>query len=232
MPWFLVDEKGQVQALDRTHPSLPLYPGRLGTTTYDYERQGSTTLFAAQNMANGKIVAQCMPRHRHQEWIKFLKLIDQSTEPTLELHLIADDYAAHEHPKVKAWLKSHPRFHMHFTPTSSSWLNMVERWFREATTKRIRRGSFRNVPELINVIMEYVEHHNQTAKPFVWKAKTETILRKCRRAKRAPAARSALKQPRYGDPPNWWLATELSRPLSCRRRCGDHDPSLDRLRGR
>lgn len=178
-----VDEKGQVQALDRTQPSLPLYPGRLGTTTHDYKRHGTTTLFAALNMATGKIVAECMPRHRHQEWIKFLKLIDQSTEPTLELHLIADNYATHKHPKVKAWLKRHPRFHMHFTPTSSSWLNMVERWFREITTKRIRRGSFRNVPELINAIMEYVENHNQTAKPFVWKAKAEAILQKYRRAK-------------------------------------------------
>ncbi|MGH7393769.1 MAG: IS630 family transposase [bacterium] len=178
-----VDEKGQVQALDRTQPSLPLYPGRLGTMTHDYKRHGTTTLFAALDMASGKIVAECMPRHRHQEWIKFLKLIDRSTEPTLELHLIADNYATHKHPKVKAWLKRHPRFHMHFTPTSSSWLNMVERWFREITTKRIRRGSFRNVPELINAIMEYVEHHNQTAKPFVWKAKAETILQKYRRAK-------------------------------------------------
>lgn len=178
-----VDEKGQVQALDRTQPSLPLYPGRLGTTTHDYKRHGTTTLFAALNMATGKIVAECMPRHRHQEWIKFLKLIDQSTEPALELHLIADNYATHKHPKVKAWLKRHPRFHMHFTPTSSSWLNMVERWFREITTKRIRRGSFRNVSELINAIMEYVENHNQTAKPFVWKAKAEAILQKYRRAK-------------------------------------------------
>lgn len=178
-----VDEKGQVQALDRTQPSLPLYPGRLGTMTHDYKRQGTTTLFAALNMANGKIVAECMQRHRHQEWIKFLKVIDQATEPVLELHLIADNYATHKHPKVKAWLKRHRRFHMHFTPTSSSWLNMVERWFREITTKRIRRGSFHSVPELIDAIMKYVENYNQNATPFVWKASVETILQKYRRAK-------------------------------------------------
>lgn len=180
---FSVDEKTQIQALDRTQPSLPLYPGRLGTMTHDYKRNGTTTLFAALNVTSGEVLATCMPRHRHQEWIKFLCLIDQAAAPDLDVHLIADNYAAHKHPKVKAWLKRHPRFHMHFTPTSSSWLNLVERWFRELTTKRIRRGSFHNVAELIEAIMKYIEHHNQGAKPFVWKAQAETIIEKYRRAK-------------------------------------------------
>ena len=142
------DEKSQIQALDRTQKGLPLVPGRCGTMTHDYKRNGTTTLFAAMNVAEGKVIGTCLPQHRHQEWIKFLKLIDAETPPELDLHLIVDNYATHKHPKVKAWLKRHPRFHVHFIPTSSSWLNLVERWFREITDKRIRRGIFQNVPAI------------------------------------------------------------------------------------
>ena len=173
-----VDEKSQIQALDRTQPGLPLKKGRCGTMTHDYNRNGTTTLFAALNVAEGKLIGTCMPRHRHQEWIKFLNQIDQQTPPDLDLHLIADNYATHKHPKVLAWLKRHPRFHMHFTPTSSSWLNLVERWFREITDKRIRRGTINNVEQLIKAITDYIETHNQQPKAFVWTASAEKISRK------------------------------------------------------
>ena len=178
-----VDEKSQIQALDRTQPTLPLKKGRCGTMTHDYVRNGTTTLFAALEMAEGKLIGTCMPRHRHQEWIKFLKQIDQETPANLDLHLIVDNYATHKHPRVKAWLKRHPRFHMHFTPTSSSWANMVERWFREITDKRIRRGAFRSVEQLIATIQDYIAQHNQNPKSFVWTAKVEDILAKVRRAR-------------------------------------------------
>ena len=178
-----VDEKSQIQALDRTQSGLPLKKGRCGTMTHDYKRNGTTTLFAALNVAEGKLIGACMPRHRHQEWIKFLKQIDEQTPPELDLHLIADNYATHKHPRVLAWLKRHPRFHMHFTPTSSSWLNLVERWFREITDKRIRRGVFHNVEQLISAITEYIENHNQQPKAFVWTASVERILAKVRRAR-------------------------------------------------
>jgi transposase len=177
------DEKSQIQALDRTQPSLPMKPGRCGTMTHDYKRNGTTTLFAALETMEGKLIGKCMARHRHQEWIKFLKLIDQQTPATLDLHLIVDNYATHKHPAVKSWLKRHPRFHMHFTPTSSSWLNLVERWFRDLTDKRIRRGTFDSVSELIEVIMGYIDAHNQDAKPFVWTATAERILEKVHRAR-------------------------------------------------
>lgn len=177
------DEKSQIQALDRTQKSLPLYPGRLGTMTHDYKRHGTTTLFAALNVAEGIVIGECMPRHRHQEWIKFLKLIDESTDPKLDLHLIADNYATHKHPKVKRWLARHPRFHLHFIPTSSSWLNLVERWFRDLTDRRLRRGVFRSVPLLIEAIHDYIDHHNDTHRGFVWTAKAEDILAKVRRAR-------------------------------------------------
>lgn len=180
-----VDEKSQIQALDRTQPSLPLKKGRCGTMTHDYKRNGTTTLFAALSTLDGNVISTCMNRHRHQEWIKFLKLIDEQTPAELDLHLIADNYATHKHPKVQAWLKRHPRFHMHFTPTSSSWLNLVERWFREITAKRIRRGVFRSVPELIDAINAYVDEHNRDTKPFVWTAKADEILAKVRRARAA-----------------------------------------------
>jgi hypothetical protein len=178
-----VDEKSQIQALDRTQPGLPLKKGRCGTMTHDYKRNGTTTLFAALNVAEGKLIGTCMAQHRHQEWIKFLKQIDEQTPAELDLHLIADNYATHKHPKVLAWLKRHPRFHMHFTPTSSSWLNMVERWFREITDKRIRRGVFHSVDQLIDAITAYIDQHNQQPEAFVWTAGVEAILDKVRRAR-------------------------------------------------
>jgi len=175
-----VDEKSQIQALDRTQPSLPIYPGRRETMTHDYKRNGTTTLFAALNVLEGSLIAQCMPRHRHQEFIKFLNQIDGQTPAELDLHLIVDNYATHKHPKVKAWLKRHPRFHFHFIPTSSSWLNLVERWFREITDKRIRRGAFQSVKQLIEAIRAYIDEQNDNPKPFVWTAKAEEILEKVR----------------------------------------------------
>jgi transposase len=177
-----VDEKSQIQALDRTQPGLPLKKGRCGTMTHDYKRHGTTTLFAALEMANGKLIGKCMKRHRHQEWLKFLRLIDQQTATHLDLHLIADNYSTHKHPKVKAWLNKHPRFHMHFVPTSSSWLNMVERWFRDITTKRIRRDSFRSVEALEQAIDDYIAAHNHDPKPFVWTADLKDLLPKIVRA--------------------------------------------------
>jgi transposase len=179
------DEKSQIQALDRTQKSLPLFPGRLKTLTHDYKRNGTTTLFAAIELAEGKIIADCLPRHRHQEWIKFLKKIDAETPPELDLHLIVDNYATHKHPNVLKWLKKHPRFHLHFTPTSSSWLNVIERWFRDLTQNRIRNGVFRSVPELEQAIRDYVDHHNANPKAFVWTKKAEDILEKVTRARKA-----------------------------------------------
>jgi transposase len=151
--------------------------------THDYKRHGTTTLFAALEMTEGRIIATCMNRHRHQEWMKFLNLIDQRTPAGLALHLIVDNYSTHKHPRVKAWFQRHPRFHLHFVPTSSSWLNMVERWFRDQTDKRIRRGIFKSVAELIAAIEAYIQHHNSNPKPFVWTAKAEDIIAKYRRAK-------------------------------------------------
>lgn len=177
-----VDEKSQIQALDRTQPSLPFKKGRCGTRTHDYKRNGTTTLFAALEMASGKLIGTCMKRHRHQEWLKFLKLIDAQTPAELDLHLIADNYGTHKHAKVKAWLARHPRFHMHFVPTSSSWLNIVERWFREITTKRIRRGSFSSVAQLEAAIDAFIDTHNHDPKPLVWTADLKDILPKIMRA--------------------------------------------------
>ena len=178
-----VDEKSQIQALDRTQRSLPIYPGRLGTMTHDYKRNGTTTLFAALDVADGIVIEACMSRHRHQEWIKFLKQIDAATDPKAQLHLVADNYATHKHPKVRRWLERHPRFHMHFTPTSGSWLNLVERWFRDLTQKRLKRGTFANVRQLQEAIFEYVEHHNDRTNGYRWKALPEAILAKVRRAR-------------------------------------------------
>ena len=179
-----VDEKSQIQALDRTQPGLPLKKGRCGTMTHDYLRHGTTTLFAALELAEGRLIGTCMPKHRHQEWIKFLRLIDEQTPQKLDLHLIADNYATHKHPKVKRWLKRNPRFHVHFIPTSSSWLNLIERWFREITDKRIRRGVFHSVPDLIKAIMDYIQHHNKNPKTLIWTAKVDAILQKISRAKK------------------------------------------------
>lgn len=178
-----VDEKTSIQALDRTQPSLPMNPGRNGTMTHDYKRNGTTTLFAALEVAKGKVIGACMKKHRHQEWIKFLKLIDKETSSELDLHLIVDNYATHKHPKVMKWLKRHPRFHIHFTPTSSSWLNLVERWFREITDKRIRRGVFRNVNELETAIMSFIDQHNESSGSYTWTAKADAIIEKVTRAK-------------------------------------------------
>jgi transposase len=180
-----VDEKSQIQALDRTQPGLPMKKGRLGTRTHDYKRNGTTTLFAALSMLDGKVIGDCMPRHRHQEFIRFLKKIDGETPHELDLHLIVDNYGTHKHPRVKSWLRRHPRFHLHFIPTSSSWLNLVERWFREITDKRIRRGSFQNVPALIQAITEYLENHNQNPKVFVWSASVQHIMTKIAKCKEA-----------------------------------------------
>jgi len=180
---FSVDEKSQIQALDRTQPGLPIKKGRCGTMTHDYKRHGTTTLFAALELLDGKVIGTCMKRHRHQEWIKFLKLIDTQTPPELGLHLIVDNYSTHKHPKVRAWLNRHPRVHVHFIPTSSSWVNLIERWFREITQKRIRRGVFRSVPQLVDAIMDYIEIHNEDPQPFVWTAKAQDIVKKINRAR-------------------------------------------------
>lgn len=180
-----VDEKSQIQALDRTQPGLPLKKGRCGTMTHDYKRHGTTTLFAALSMLDGKVIGECMPRHRHQEFIRFLSKIDLETSAELDLHIIVDNYATHKHPRVKSWLRRHPRFHLHFIPTSSSWVNMVERWFREITDKRIRRGIFRNVPELITAIQTFLENHNQNPRIFTWTASVESILTKVSKCKEA-----------------------------------------------
>ena len=173
-----VDEKSQVQALDRTQPGLPMKPGRCGTMTHDYKRNGTTCLFAALNVLEGTVIGTCYPRHRNQEFLKFLRQIDRETPPELELHLVLDNYGTHNHDNVHDWLTKHPRFHLHFTPTSSSWLNLVERWFGEITRKRIRRGVFRSVPELTEAIQEFIRVNNQNPKPFVWTKKVEQILEK------------------------------------------------------
>jgi len=178
-----VDEKSQIQALERTQPVLPLRPGIPARQTHDYLRHGTTTLFAALNMLDGTVIGDCMLRHRHQEFIRFLQIINVKTPPDLDLHLIVDNYSTHKHPRVQKWLKRHPRFSLHFTPTSSSWLNLVERWFAEITSKRIRRGSFKNVKELIKTIKQYIESHNQTPKVFVWTASVESIMRKISKCK-------------------------------------------------
>lgn len=180
-----VDEKSQIQALDRTQPGLPLKKGRCGTMTHDYVRHGTTTLFAALNVLEGTVIGECFRRHRHEEFLKFLRQIDRQTPAGFALHLIVDNYATHKHPAVQQWLQQHPRFHLHFTPTSSSWLNLVERWFAEITRKRIRRGTFRSVPELVEAIATYVALNNANPKPFRWTKSVEQILEKVGRCKDA-----------------------------------------------
>jgi transposase len=177
-----VDEKCQIQALDRTQPGLPWKKGRCGTMTHDYKRHGTTTLFAAMNTQDGSVIDLCMPTHNRQDWIRFLKLIDRRTPPDKQLHLIMDNYSAHKAPEVQKWLTRHKRFHIHFVPTSSSWLNMVERFFRDLTVKRIRRGVFHSVAELQQVIREYIDQHNQKPKPYLWTAQARDILEKVKRA--------------------------------------------------
>ena len=176
------DEKSQIQALDRTPPGLPLKPGRLQTLTHDYKRHGTTTLFAALNTLDGRIIGQCMKRHTHREWLRFLKLLDAKMPAEKTLHVIADNYATHKHPKVLRWLQRHARVQMHFTPTSASWLNMIERFFRDLSSQRIRRGVFHSVPELITAIETYIAHHNQRPKPFIWTAQASDILEKVKRS--------------------------------------------------
>ena len=176
------DEKSQVQALDRTQPGLPLKKGRAATMTHDYKRNGTTTLFAALNVLDGSVIAQCEQQHRHTEWLKFLRKIDRETPKDKALHLIADNYATHKHPVVQEWLAKHPRIHMHFTPTSASWLNMVERFFRDITTERLRRGVFTSVPALVSAIDDYIAHHNTKPKPFIWTKSARDILQKVIRA--------------------------------------------------
>jgi transposase len=186
-----VDEKSQIQALDRTQPGLPLKRGRSQTMTHDYKRNGAATLFAALNAANGEVYGLCQERHRHQEWLKFLRVLEQTMPAHFDLHLIADNYATHKHPKVQRWFQRHPHFHMHFTPTSASWLSMVERFFRDLTQNRLRRGVFRDLEELLLAIGDYIDRHNQNPKPFIWTARASDILEKVRRARRSPDKRQS-----------------------------------------
>jgi len=176
-----VDEKSQIQALDRTQPILPLRPGVPERQTHDYQRHGTTTLFAALNVLTGKVIGSCMPRHRHSEFLAFLQQIDRSVSADKDVHLILDNYGTHSHAKVKEWLAEHPRYHLHFTPTSSSWLNLVERFFAEITERRIRRGTFQSVPKLTKAILEYIRERNKKPKPFVWIATSEQIIAKIKR---------------------------------------------------
>jgi len=178
-----VDEKSQIQALQRTQPGLPMKKGRRGTMTHDYKRHGTTTLFAALNLLDGRVIGECMPRHRHQEFLRFLRRLDRDFPKDLDLHLIVDNYGTLKQPKVKQWLARHPRFELHFIPTSSSWLNLVERWFRELTEKRIRRGTLLSVPELVAAIEEYTAASNSDPKPFVWHASAQAILDKISKCK-------------------------------------------------
>ena len=187
---FSCDEKSQIQALDRTQPGLPMKPGRAGTMTHGYKRNGTTTLFAALNVLDGTVISMRQQQHRHEEWLTFLRLIDRKTPQRLTMHLIVDNYATLKHPAVQAWLAKHPRFVMHFTPTSASWLNIVERFFRDISENRLKRDSFASVADLERAIAAYIEHHNNHPKPFVWTASANDILAKVTRAKAAPPQRN------------------------------------------
>jgi transposase len=180
---FCIDEKSQIQALDRTQPGLPMKKGRGGTMTHDYKRHGTTTLFAALDVLKGEVIGQCMKRHRHQEFLRFLKTIDRNAPKHLAIHGIVDNYATHKKKEVNDWLERHPRFHFHFIPTSSSWLNLVERWFREITTQRIRRGTFTSVAALVQAIADYIQHNNANPRPFVWTQSASQIVEKVNRGK-------------------------------------------------
>jgi transposase len=180
---FCIDEKSQIQALDRTQPGLPMKKGRGGTMTHDYKRHGTTTLFAALDVLKGEVIGQCMKRHRHQEFLRFLQTIDRNAPKHLAIHGIVDNYATHKKQEVNDWLERHPRFHFHFIPTSSSWLNLVERWFREITTQRIRRGTFTSVPALVQAIADYIQHNNANPRPFVWTKSVSQIVEKVNRGK-------------------------------------------------
>ncbi len=185
---FSFDEKSQIQALDRTQPGLPLKKGRAGTMTFDYKRHGTTTLFAALDVATGEVLHDCMPRHRHQEFLRFMKRVEKSVERSLEIHVILDNYATHKHPKVRAWLEKHPRVQFHFIPTSSSWLNLVERFFSELTTRQLKRLAVSSVTELVEAITTYVEQRNDRPKPFVWTASVDNILNKVSKANQTLAS--------------------------------------------
>lgn len=178
-----IDEKSQIQALDRTQPGLPMKKGRAGTMTHDYKRNGTTTLFAALDVLKGEVIGQCLPQHRHQEFLTFLTTIDKRTPSDLEVHCIVDNYGTHKKQEVQDWLAAHPRFHFHFIPTSSSWLNLIERWFAEITNQRIRRGVFRSVKDLEAAITTYIEHHNEHPNPFVWTKSASEIVEKVNRGK-------------------------------------------------
>ena len=180
-----VDEKSQIQPLDRKQPGLPMKKGRGQTMTHDYKRNGTTTQFAALNTANGEVSGLCQQKHRHQEWLRFLRMIDQTVETDKEIYLICDNYATHKHERVQLWLEAHKRFHVCFTPTSASWLNMVERFFRDLTHNRLRRGDFQDLEQLIMAIGEYINGHNKSPKPFIWTAKANDILEKVTRAQTA-----------------------------------------------
>ena len=177
------DEKSQIQALDRTQPGLPMKKGRVATMTHDYKRNGTTTLFAALNTLTGEVLGTCAQRHRHQEWLAFLRKINQSTPKDKDIHIICDNYATHKHPKVKSWLRYHKRFHVHFTPTSASWLNMVERFFRELTDKQLRRGVFSSVNDLQTSVMTFIEKHNKDPAPYIWTKSATDILEKVKRGR-------------------------------------------------
>jgi transposase len=182
---FCVDEKSSIQALDRTQPGLPMKKGRCGTMTHDYKRHGTSTLFAALNTATGEVIGECKKRHRHEEFLSFLKRIEKQTPAELSIHIIVDNYATHKHERVKSWLKRNPRVQLHFIPTSSSWLNLVERFFGLLTDKALRRGVFTSVKELETKIQDFIDQHNDQPKPFVWTKSVSTILQKVDRARLA-----------------------------------------------
>lgn len=185
---FCVDEKSQIQALDRSQPGLPMKPGRKGTMTHDYKRHGTTTLFAALEMASGKVIGRCMKKHRAAEFLSFLKSVNRQTPKDLDVHIILDNYSAHKTAEIRRWLEENPRFKFHFTPTGSSWVNMVERWFSEITNKRIRRGIFHSVDELVKAIYDFIDHHNDQPKIFKWTKDADTIIAKVAKCKEALVA--------------------------------------------
>ena len=178
-----VDEKSQIQALDRTQPGLPMKPGRCGTLTHDYKRHGTTTLFAALDVLTGTVIGECHGRHRHQEFLKFLRRLDRAFPREIALHIILDNYGTHKHPTVRKWLRAHPRFTLHFTPTSASWLNLVESWFSQLTRQRLRRGVFCSVPDLVAAIDDYLAQHNADPTPFVWATSVDAIVKKVKKCK-------------------------------------------------
>jgi transposase len=210
-----VDEKCQIQALQRTQPGLPWKKGRCGTMTHDYKRHGTTTLFAGMNVADGTVISTFMPTHNHKDWIRCLTLIQKKTPKDKDIHLILDNYGAHKTPEVRAWLAKHQRFHLHFTPTSSSWLNQVERFFRDLTDKCLRRGVFHNVKELEQSIQHYIDEHNRNPKPYLWTAKANDILEKVKRGWDVLKARGYDKAMRALDSIERCLSAHAELPVAC-----------------